>query len=106
MTSGLVPRLDGRVAIVTGGGTGLGAEICKQLADAGASIGVNHSRSADAAREVAAGLPTPAIAVQADVRADDQVRAMVEQVERELGAPVELLVNNAGVTTYVPGSDL
>ena len=106
MIPGPVPRLDGRVAIVTGGGTGLGAEICRQLADAGASVAVNHSRSADAARGVAAGLPTPAISVRADVRDDEQVRAMVEHVERELGGPVELLVNNAGVTTYVPASDL
>ena len=49
-------ELEGRVAIVTGGGTGLGAEICRQLAAAGARVGVNYSRSEAAARELAASL--------------------------------------------------
>jgi 3-oxoacyl-[acyl-carrier protein] reductase len=106
MTATVAPRLDGRIAIVTGGGTGLGAEICRHLAAAGARVAVNHSRSGDAARAVAAELPTPAIAVRADVRDDAQVREMVADVERAFGGPVELLVNNAGVTTYVPAADL
>jgi 3-oxoacyl-[acyl-carrier protein] reductase len=101
------PRpLDGRVAIVTGGATGLGAEVSRQLSDAGARVAVNYSRSADAADALVAGLPTPAIAVRADVRDDSAVRAMVRDVDDHFGAPVELLVNNAGVTTYVPASDL
>ncbi len=101
-----VMQLDGRVAIVTGGGTGLGAEVCRQLAAAGAHVGVNYSRSEAAARELAASLPTPAVAVRADVRDDEAVRWMVAEVERSLDGPVELLVDNAGVTTYVEPSDL
>jgi NAD(P)-dependent dehydrogenase (short-subunit alcohol dehydrogenase family) len=98
--------LEGRVAIVTGGATGLGAEISRQLADAGARVAVNFSRSADAADALAQELGTDAIAVHADVRDDGAVHAMVVEVERRFGAPVELLVNNAGVTTYVPAADL
>ena len=99
-------QLDERVAIVTGGGTGLGAEVCRQLAAAGARVGVNYSRSEGAANELAASLATPAVAVRADVRDDHAIRSMVVEVERSLGGPVEVLVNNAGVTTYVEASDL
>ena len=99
-------ELDGRVAIVTGGGTGLGAEVCRQLAASGARVAVNYSRSVNEAEALAASLPTGAIAVRADVRDDDAVRTMVLQVERTFEGPVELLVNNAGVTTYVPAPDL
>ena len=99
-------ELEGRVAIVTGGGTGLGATICRQLAASGARVAVNYSRSASEAKALAASLPTPSIAVRADVGDDDAVRAMVHEVERRLEGPVELLVNNAGVTTYVPAADL
>lgn len=98
--------LHGRIAIVTGGGTGLGAEICRQLAAAGARVGVNYSRSASEAETLAASLPTQAVALRADVRVDADVRAMVREAERTLDGPVELLVNNAGVTTYVPAPDL
>lgn len=99
-------ELDGRVAIVTGGATGLGSEVCRQLAAAGARVGVNYSRSKDAAHELAASLAAPAVAVRADVRHDAEVRSMVAEVERSLEGPVELLVNNAGVTTYVDAADL
>jgi NAD(P)-dependent dehydrogenase (short-subunit alcohol dehydrogenase family) len=98
--------LRGRVAVVTGGGTGLGAEICRQLAGAGARVAVNYSRSATEAEAVAASLPTTAVAVRADVSDDASVRAMMLDAERALDGPVELLVNNAGVTTYVPAPDL
>lgn len=99
-------ELEGRVAIVTGGGTGLGAEVCRQLAAAGVRVGVNYSRSEAAANELASSLGVPAVAVRADVRDDEAIRSMVAEVERSLDGPVELLVNNAGVTTYVEASDL
>src|SRR5688572_2625411 len=99
-------QLKGRVAIVTGGGTGLGAEVCRQLAAAGAHVAVNYSRSAAEAETLAGGLPTPSLAVRADVRDEVAVREMVLEVERALAGPVEMLVNNAGVTTYAPAADL
>jgi NAD(P)-dependent dehydrogenase (short-subunit alcohol dehydrogenase family) len=99
-------ELEGRVAIVTGGGTGLGAEICRQLATSGTRVAVNYSRSSSEAEALAASLPAQAVALRADVRVDADVREMVLEAERALGGPVELLVNNAGVTTYAPASDL
>ena len=98
--------LQGRVAIVTGGGTGLGAEICRYLAAAGVRVAVNYSRSESEAQAVVASLPTKAVALQADVSDDAAVRAMVLEAEGTLDGPVDLLVNNAGVTTYAPASDL
>ena len=99
-------QLEGRVAIVTGGGTGLGAEVCRQLAAAGVHVAVNYSRSAAEAETLAGSLPTPSLAVRADVRDEVAVREMVLEVERALAGPVEMLVNNAGVTTYAPAADL
>ena len=91
---------------MTGGATGLGAEICRRLAAAGASVAVNFSTSAGAAEALAEELPTEAVAIPADVRDDGAVAAMVARVEQRLGGPVDLLVNNAGVTTYAPAGDL
>ena len=92
------------MVLVTGGGTGLGAAVCHALGGAGASVAVNYSRSAREAETVAESLPR-AIAVQADVRDEAAVAAMIVGIERDLG-PVDGLVNNAGVTTYVPFEDL
>jgi NAD(P)-dependent dehydrogenase (short-subunit alcohol dehydrogenase family) len=96
--------LQRRVALVTGGATGLGAAVCRHLADAGAAVAVNYATSADAAAALAASLPK-ATAVRADVADERQVADMLAHVERTLG-PVDLLVNNAGVTVYVPFEDL
>jgi 3-oxoacyl-[acyl-carrier protein] reductase len=101
-------ELAGRVALVTGGGTGLGAAVCRALGEAGAAVAVNYSRSEDEAREVTGSLESAgarALAVRADVRDEAAVLAMAAAVERELG-PVDLLVNNAAVTRYVPFADL
>jgi NAD(P)-dependent dehydrogenase (short-subunit alcohol dehydrogenase family) len=97
-------ELAGRVAIVTGGGTGLGAVTCRLLAAGGVRVAVGWSRSEAEASAVAASLPE-GIAVRADVRDEDAVAALVTEVEDRLG-PVDLLVNNAGVTVYVPYDDL
>jgi 3-oxoacyl-[acyl-carrier protein] reductase len=96
--------IQGSVALVTGGGTGLGAETCRLLAADGARVAVGWSSSRGAATELAEALPV-AIAVQADVRDFDAVQAMVQDVEERLG-PVDHLVNNAGITTYVAHDDL
>jgi 3-oxoacyl-[acyl-carrier protein] reductase len=100
--------LSGGVAIVTGGGTGLGKAISLALGRAGMSVAVNYSRSeAEASQTVEElrRLPVRALAVQADVRDEKAVESMVAQVTRELGG-LDVLVNNAGITRYVPMRDL
>ncbi|AIQ29246.1 3-ketoacyl-ACP reductase [Paenibacillus sp. FSL P4-0081] len=100
--------LKGKVAIVTGGGTGIGRATSLQLAGQGVKVAVNYSRSEAEAREtvdmiIAQG--GQAIAVQADVSANTEVRAMVEQVVQTYGT-VNLLVNNASITQHIPMDDL
>lgn len=100
--------LDGRVALVTGGGTGLGRETSLELAKAGASVAVNYSRSRPEAERVARQIGDrggTALAVQADITDGSAVSSMVASVEEKLG-PVSILVNNAGTTRYVPFPDL
>ncbi len=91
--------LKGRVALVTGGGRDVGAEICYALAKAGAKVAVNYNNSRADAEAVAAEILKgggKAIAYKADVADYDQVRGMVGQVKADFGG-LGILVNNAGV---------
>jgi 3-oxoacyl-[acyl-carrier protein] reductase len=87
-----------QVAVVTGGGRGIGRAAVRRLAREGAAVCVNYAERADTADLLAAeirGAGGRAIAVQADVADDAAVEAMIDQVEAQLG-PVTILVNNAG----------
>jgi NAD(P)-dependent dehydrogenase (short-subunit alcohol dehydrogenase family) len=90
--------LDGRVAIVTGGGGGLGADMCRALAAAGAAVAVagRTQKTIDAVRDQVVGEGGQAISVLADVSRKDSIDAMAETVVRELGG-IDVLVNNAAV---------
>jgi glucose 1-dehydrogenase len=96
--------LKGKVAIVTGAGSGIGHAIAERFGEAGAAVCVNYFGYEDEARALAARLPR-AIAVKADVSSAADVAAMVEAVQRELGVP-NVLVNNAGIEKMVPFLDL
>jgi 3-oxoacyl-[acyl-carrier protein] reductase len=87
------PELEGQVALVTGGGRGIGRLIARELADAGMRVAV-VARSPGEVEETAQEIG--GLAVTADVSSPEDVEAMVATVERELG-PIDLLVNNAGV---------
>lgn len=92
----------GQVAIVTGGGRGFGREIARALAKDGVGIAV-IARTAEQLAETVSLIQNEggqAIAITVDVTDASAVLAMVEQVERELGA-VDLLVNNAGRLTVI-----
>ncbi|HLK65368.1 MAG TPA: 3-oxoacyl-ACP reductase family protein [Bryobacteraceae bacterium] len=91
--------LAGKVALVTGGGRGIGRGISLTLARAGCHIAVNyHRRQEDAniaVREIEQ-TGRRALAIQADVSQRAQVEALVQLVDKQLG-PIEILVNNAGI---------
>src|SRR2546422_4859340 len=90
-------KVDDGVALVTGGGSGIGRAICLAFAEEGARVVVNDTRLEEAERTVKA-LSDPARgrAIQADVGDSGQVKAMFTTVERDLGG-LDILVNNAGI---------
>jgi 3-oxoacyl-[acyl-carrier protein] reductase len=88
-------RLDGRVALVTGGARGIGEAISRELARAGARVCVNYRSGAERAEALAAEIG--GLAVQADVADAAAAGSLLERVESELG-PLDILVNNAGIT--------
>jgi NAD(P)-dependent dehydrogenase (short-subunit alcohol dehydrogenase family) len=90
--------LEGRVAIVTGGGSGLGRGFAKALAEAGAAVAVTGRRREPLDETVAEleAAGTKALAVTCDVRSREEVEAAVSAV-KEWGGTVDILVNNAGV---------
>ena len=85
-------RLEGRTALVTGGGSGIGAATCRRLAAEGARVAVTDLNQGSAG-EVAAEIGGSAF--ELDVRSTESVRGAVQEAESELG-PVDVLVNNAG----------
>lgn len=101
-------KLTGKVALVTGGGTGIGKETSLLLAKEGVDIAVNYSRSKAEAEQTAsdiAKLGQKGIAICADVSNDKSVRKMVNEVVVNLGR-LDILVNNAGTTQFIPIDDL
>ncbi len=103
-------RLEGRFALVTGASSGIGAGVAAAFAAEGAAVAVNHPDEATrAAAEAVAGQVRaqgrPALVVQADVSVEDQVAAMVDEVQEAFGR-IDILVNNAGFATRGPVEDL
>jgi 3-oxoacyl-[acyl-carrier protein] reductase len=94
-------QLDGRVALVTGGGRGIGRGISELLAAHGATVAVNYRRDAEAAAETVAGIVAAggsAAAFQASIDDAEADRVMVEAVIAEFGY-IDLLVCNAGIAS-------
>jgi len=101
-------ELINKAALVTGGGTGIGRATSIALADRGVKVAVNYSRSIDEAEETVELIRHRggrAIAIQADVSKDREVREMVHTMAQQFGT-VDLLVNNASITRHIPLDDL
>jgi gluconate 5-dehydrogenase len=99
--------LTGKVAIVTGGGSGLGRQMAEALAEAGADL-VLCARRADRCEQAAEdlrGLGVRTIGLACDVRNPAQVDAVVQRAVGELGR-VDILVNNSGTSWGAPPEDV
>jgi NAD(P)-dependent dehydrogenase (short-subunit alcohol dehydrogenase family) len=91
--------LDGKIALVTGGSSGIGQAIVRALAASGAAVAVNYASHPEAAAATAKAVVDAggrALAVQADVSDPQAVQAMFDRVENELG-PIDILINCAGI---------
>ena len=99
-------KLEGKVALITGAGSGIGQAIALRFASEGADIAVNDivlpaaEKTAEAVRD----LGRRAVAIQADVAVESQVNSMVDRAIQELGG-VHILVNNAGLSSGGPVMD-
>jgi len=94
-------RLDGRVAIVTGGGQGIGEAICRRLATAGARVGVFDLAAENAARVAK---EVGGLALVGDLTKEADLARVFGEIEARFG-PADILVNNAGVASR-KGRDL
>ena len=97
----------GRVALVTGGGTGIGRATALELARTGARVAICGRRPEplDAVRQEVESAGAECLAVPADVREADQVDALVERTVEHFG-PIDVLVNNAGGQFVAPAEEI
>ena len=93
-------ELKNKIALVTGASRGIGKAIALVLADEGIHVAVNYHNKKEEADDVCKLIKAKgvkALAIQADVSEADQVSAMIDKVEKELGE-INILVNNAGIS--------
>jgi 3-oxoacyl-[acyl-carrier protein] reductase len=108
--TGEKPPLGGRVAVVIGATGGIGAPVCVRLAGAGASIVAGYRRDGSAARTLASSLPSSLegsrhSAFQVDVTNPEALHRFAYEIDSRYGR-VDVLVNSAGTTKFVPHDDL
>ncbi|MBA1353367.1 MULTISPECIES: glucose 1-dehydrogenase [Staphylococcus] len=101
-------KLDGKVAIVTGGAMGLGKAMATALAQAGANIviaDINEEIADNTAKEISETENIEAIALKVDVTNPDAVNQMVEEVTKQFNK-IDILVNNAGMTINAKAEEM
>lgn len=93
-------KLEGKIAVVTGGSRGIGAAIAKELGREGATVAINyidsHNRAKEVVEEIKA-MGSTAIALQADISKAEPTKVFIDEVLEKFGR-VDILVNNAGIT--------
>jgi 3-oxoacyl-[acyl-carrier protein] reductase len=97
-----------KVALITGGGTGLGREIALQLAREGMALGIVYSRSEQEANDTVQELTAfgvRAVALQADLGRMAEAERLIRSVEETFGR-LDLLIHNAATTRFIPMPDL
>ena len=102
----MAEQLAGKIALVTGGGGGIGSAICRKLAAEGASVVITYSRSKDKAEAVLNDLAGDGHMI-AQTPVDDSAAqaSLAAQIQEKYGT-LDILVNNAGITKPVPHHDL
>ena len=95
-------KLEGKVALVTGGSRGIGRATVYALAQEGANLGINYVNDKGAAEQVCEDIRkkngVKAVTLKADVSVPDEVQTMVDAMLKEFGR-IDILVNNAGIVT-------
>ncbi|HXW33104.1 MAG TPA: SDR family oxidoreductase [Acidimicrobiales bacterium] len=97
-------ELRGKVALVTGSSSGIGAATARRLGGLGAFVVVNSARSVEEGRALANELPD-ALYLQGDISDPEQSQALVDGVLERYGR-LDVLINNAGTTTFIAHHDL
>jgi pyridoxal 4-dehydrogenase len=95
-------KLEGRVAIVTGGAQGIGRAIVDKLAEEGAGVVI---ADLDREKSEAAAAAVSGLAIQTDIADPDQVAALVDTTIEKCGK-IDILVNNAGIVPFTPWDEI
>ncbi|RYE31034.1 MAG: SDR family NAD(P)-dependent oxidoreductase, partial [Sphingobacteriaceae bacterium] len=91
-------KLQGKVALVSGGAQGLGQQICYQLAEAGATViagDIQEEKAAETVKTITE-KGGKAVAMRLDVSSEESVKSTIEKIKSEYGS-LDILVNNAGI---------